>query len=205
MRATRIASLLGALVLIAACSKAEPKPPVAQKPQVFADPVQQMPDGHPALSSLAIVSRGPRRMSVTQLEHSLDAIGSLPDGTITLPENLALTLGRPDYKQVSQESLEPSPLFMKFMLDLGSIYCANLAVYEPTRPADQKFFTRFDTADQNISFLLTRFTGIDGADAAPYLLRLQTVYQRASQSTVSLAGGQAVCVALFTSPEFLLY
>ena len=75
---------------------------------------------------------------------------------------------------------------------------------EATR-TDAKIFTRFTTVDENLRFLLLRFTGIEGSDADPYVARLQTVYQAGSQSSAPLSGYQAVCVSLFTSPEFLLY
>lgn len=180
-----------------------PPPPPALK--VLTNPAPQMPEGHPALGSLSIASRGPRRMSVDQLERSLDQLADLPAGTVKLPPDLAVTLGRPDYKRLTEEQLQPSPLFMKFMLDLSAIYCSNVAQFEPTRPAADKFFTRFTTVDENLRFLVLRFTGLEGDDATPYVTRLQAVYTAGSQAALSLAGYQAVCSALFTSPEFLLY
>ena len=73
------------------------------------------------------------------------------------------------------------------------------------RPAAEKFFTRFPTVDENIRYLMLRFTGIEGADADPYVTRLKAAYEAGSQGTAVLAGYQTVCAALFTSPEFLLY
>ena len=70
---------------------------------------------------------------------------------------------------------------------------------------NQRFFTRFETVDENLRYLLLRFTGIEGADADAYVTRLKAAYEEGSQSAVSLSGYQTVCVALFTSPEFLLY
>ncbi len=194
--------------VLAACSQKTPETPPKTEPpplKVLANPSPSMPDGHPALKDLAIGSRGPRRMSVDQLERSLDQIADLPAGTVKLPADLAVTLGRPDYKRVTDEQLQPTPLFMKFMLDLSAFYCPSLAQAEPTRPADQKFYTRFQTVDENIRYLILRFTGIEGADADPYLTRLKAAYEMGSQSPTPLSGYQAVCASLFTSPEFLLY
>jgi hypothetical protein len=190
----------------AACTQkpVEPLPPPPPL-TVLSNPSPSMPDGHPALSDLAISSRGPRRMSVDMLERSLDQMADLPAGTVKLPADLAVTLGRPDYRRVTEEQLQPTPLFMKFMLDFSTVYCSNLAQFEPQRPADQKFFTRFTSVDENLRFLLLRFTGIEGTEADAYATRLKAAYDEGSQSAAPLSGYQTVCVALFTSPEFLLY
>jgi hypothetical protein len=197
-------SLVLALFVIAACSKEPTPPPLPPKLTVNGTVEPQMPDGHPSLPSLSISSRGPRRLSVDQLQRTLDNLGELPPGSVVLPPDLAVTLGKSDYKRVTEEQLEPTPLFMKFMLDFGAIYCGDLAMAEATR-TDAKIFTRFSTVDENLRFLLLRFTGIEGSDADPYVTRLQAVYQAGSQSSAPLSGYQAVCVSLFTSPEFLLY
>lgn len=197
--------LLG-LLSAAGCSQKPVEPPPPPPPlKVLTDPAPHMPDGHPATADLAISSRGPRRLSVDQLERSLDQLADLPAGTVKLPEDLAVTLGRPDYKRLTEEQLQPSPLFMKFMLDFSAVYCSNLATYEPQRPANEKFFTRFATVDENLRFMLLRFTGIEGADADAYVTRLKAAYEAGSQAAAPLSGYQTVCVALFTSPEFLLY
>lgn len=199
-------------VLSAACQKpveAMPPPPPLK---VLTDPSPSMPAGHPALGDLAISSRGPRRMSVDQLERSLDAIGDLPAGSVKLPADLAVTLGRPDYKRVTEEQLQPTPLFMKFMLDLSVFYCSSLAGAEAGRPLDTKMFTRFPTVDENIRYLILRFTGIEGTDADAYATKLKAAYDTGTQALGPpggpppvLPGYQAVCMSLFTSPEFLLY
>ncbi len=195
------------LFALAGCQKKATPPPAPPKaPEVNKISVAQMPEGHPSLPSLTVQSRGPRRLSVDQLEKALDQIGNVPAGTVKLPADMAFTLGRPDYKRVTQEQLDPSPLFMKFMVDLGGAFCTNIAMAEAGRPADQRVFTRYATIDENLSYMLLRFTGIDGDDATPYLPRLKAAYDAGSQSpSVTLGGYQAVCMALFTSPEFLLY
>ena len=178
-----------------------------ERPEVFAEPVPDMPQGHPDLPSLQIASRAPRRLSITQLERSLDVIGNLPPGTVRLPPDLAITLGRPDFNRVTEESLEPSPLFMKFMVDLGAFVCSSLGDYEPQRPATERLMTRYGgDVDQNLRFMLLRFTGIEGAAADAHLVRLRAAYDRGAQSSTRALGGyEAACIALFTSPEFLLY
>lgn len=199
--------LFVSLLAVCACQKKTEPPPAPPKvPEVNKISVAQMPAGHPSLPSLTVQSRGPRRLSVDQLEKALDQIGNVPAGTVVLPPDMAFTLGRPDYKRVTQEQLEPSPLFMKFMVDLGGAFCTNIAMAEAGRPTDQKVFTRYGTVDENLSYMLLRFTGIDGDDAAPYLPRLKSAYDTGAQNaTLTLGGYQAVCMSLFTSPEFLLY
>jgi hypothetical protein len=195
------------LFALAACN-ADPLPPAppALRPEVTRIQLPNMPDGHPDLPSLAVLSRGPRRMSVEQLERSIEQIGELPAGSVRFPESLALTLGRPDYGRVTEESLEPSPLFMKFMLDLGGIACKSLADLEPMRPVEQRVFTRYPELDQNLDFMLLRFIGMEGAEAEPYRARLREVHARGARSARgAIAGYEAACIALFTSPEFLLY
>jgi hypothetical protein len=168
--------------------------------------VANMPDGHADLPSLQVLSANTRRLSVDQLERGLDALGNLPKGSVKLPDSLALTLGRPDYLQVTDETLDPSPLFMKFMMDLGQVFCSNIAKYDPQRPVDQRVLTRYDDPDQNLRYMILRFTGIEGDAATPYVGRLRQVYDATSGGAMGSSGGwQAVCLALFTSPEFLLY
>lgn len=202
-----VASFLAATSLLACTATggdlaSPPKPPS----EVSRVQLPDMPDGHPDPGGLAILSRGPRRMSVDQLERSIEQIGQLPPGAVRFPPDLAVTLGRPDFIRVTEESLDPSPLFMKFMLDLGGLACTNLGDADPQRPPEERVLTRFSDIDQNVSYLILRFTGLEGAAAAPYAERLKRVYQRAATGPRgAMSGWQAVCIALFTSPEFLLY
>jgi hypothetical protein len=182
----------------------QPKPRV--KPDVTAMMEPSTPDGHPDLAPLAIASRGTRRLSVDQLSRSIDVIGQLPIGTVKLPDSLALALGRPDYLHVTDETLEPSPLFMKFMMDLAGSVCTNLSDYDPMRPEAQRVLTRYADEEQNLRYMLVRFTGLEGARADAYVPRLKTARAAGAQSARGEKGGwEAVCIALITSPEFLVY
>jgi hypothetical protein len=199
---------VSALLLLAAGTGCNDRAPnkLPKPPALVTEPVPVMPEGHPDLGALKAASRGPRRLSIGQLEASLDAIGNLPPGSIKLPADLAVTLGKPDYNRLSEESLEPSPLFMKFMVDLGTLFCTRVSDVETTRPAGERLMTRYASRDENLAFMLLRFTGIDGPAAAPYLARLTAAYERGARSPARPRGGhEAVCLALFTSPEFLLY
>ncbi|MEO1339405.1 MAG: hypothetical protein AAFV29_27445, partial [Myxococcota bacterium] len=161
---------------------------------------------HPMIDGLNVLSRGPRRMSVAQLARSIETFGQLPAGSIVFPTDLARSLGQPDYLQTTEENLEPTPLFMKFMIDLGGLICGELAANDEARPQDERIFTRFTDRQDNLRHALRQATGIDGDEAAPYVERLQRVFeagQRGPRGDIS--GYEAVCIALITSPEFLLY
>ena len=200
--------MIQALHGMTGCTARKPAPSSegpADTPVERGDPVD-IPVDHPQMDPLAVLSRGPRRMSVEQLERSLEIIGHLNPGDIVIPPDLAFTLGRPDYLRVTEESLEPTPLFMKFMMDLGGFFCSALADAEATRPIEDRVFTRHGSRNDNLSTMLLAFTGIDGVDAEPYIERLTRVHDAArSGPRADLSGYEAVCLALFTSPEFLLY
>lgn len=190
------------------CSTDEPRPEprtAVDNPVDRGPPIDVPVDSSP-MDPLDVLSRAPRRMSVEQLERSLDVIGNLNPGDVVIPPDLAFTLGRPDYLRITEESVDPSPLFMKFMIDLGGFFCAAIAEAENVRPAAERVFTRHATLSDNLSSMLVAFTGIDGPDAEPYVARLRRVHEAArSGPRGDLSGYEAVCLALFTSPEFLLY
>ena len=164
-----------------------------------------LPEGHSPLED-QMLSRGVRRLSVEQLERSIEAIGQLPEGSVQIPDSLAKTLGQPDFRRVTEENLEPSALFMKFMIDLGAIVCGRLAEADVNRPEQDRALFRFSNVDENLRYVLLRFTGIEGAEADPYVPKLKSVFDRARTGAKGERGGmEAVCIALFTSPEFLLY
>jgi hypothetical protein len=196
------------LISLLGCPAEEPAPtPEREKTPAVVTELPTMPVDHPDMDSLNVLSRGPRRMSVEQLERSVEVIiGGVPEGQVNFDATLSLTLGEPDYLRVTEENLEPTPLYMKFMLDLGAYLCQQILLYDPQRPVDDRTLTRFTDEDQNIRYILLRFTGIEGAAADPYVERLMRVYDagRAGPNGDS-SGWEAVCISVFTSPEFLLY
>lgn len=203
-------TVIAAAVVATTGCEAEKTPPVEaaprDKPQVIPELQPEMPVDHPEVVGLEVLSRGPRRMSVDQIERSIEKIGELPVGSIALDPSLALALGRPDYLRVTEESLEPSPLFMKFMMDLAGYVCTALSDYDPMRPQEQRVLNRFPNREENIRYMLLRFTGVEGAAADEYIPRLSAAWDEGlTGARGEKGGGEAVCMSLFTSPEFLIY
>ncbi len=183
------------------------EPPVERpKAPAIVTVLPSMPVDHPDIADLKVLSRGPRRMSVEQMERSVEQIIGIEEGQFDLDRNLALTLGEPDYKTITEEVLEPTPLYMKFMMDLGAYVCQAAIAYDPQRPLEERVLTRYSDEDQNLRYILLHFTGIEGAEADPYVERLSRVYDAGRAGPNGDASGwEAVCISVFTSPEFLLY
>lgn len=204
--------VIGGGCLLAACSGGESggAPAPATPPAVTVSPTTEppLPLGHPSLEGLRIASRGPRRLSVDELERSWEAIAGIPEGEVELPENLAQSLGEPDWRTVTTESLEPSPLFMKFMVDLGAFMCRTLIESDPLRPENERVLLRYPAdVDRNLRQLILRFWAIDAsAPNHPDVERLRAVFEagRAGRAGDE-SGWMAVCLALATAPELLLH
>lgn len=198
-----------AVALSAACGEAETiVEPRSPAPSVPIESVHR--DWTPANSEvegLDVRAASTRRLSVPQLERSLDVIGGFPLGSVQLPDNLAFTLGQPDFQSVTEPSRDPSPLFMKFMVDLAAFVCGQILEADRARPEDDRVLSRFEDDEANLRALWLRFTGIAGDAATDDVQRLLDVQREATEASAGNvdAGRLAVCVAAATSPEFLLY
>ncbi|MEL6187685.1 MAG: hypothetical protein AAFU79_23945 [Myxococcota bacterium] len=143
-----------------------------------------------------------------ELERSWEVITQLPLGSVQLPEFLARSLGEPDWLSVTEPSLEPSPLFMKFAVDLGNILCTQVMTDEVGRPADTRAILRYpEDVSRNLRQLILRIWAIDAsAPDHPDVERLRKVFEAGSSGPAGIySGWLAVCVAMTTAPEFLLY
>lgn len=200
------------VVLVAACGETTPPdapPPAAPLPPVEVVRGSQpgLPSNHPAVADLQVASRGPRRLSVEELERTWEAVAGIGVGQVQLPENLARSLGDPDWMSVTEPSLEPSPLFMKFMVDLGAILCTQILQADRLRVVEDRVLLRYaNDVERNLQSLMLRFWAVDALTDDPELAKLRNVYEQGRQG----AGGDpsgwlAVCLALSTAPEFLLY
>lgn len=227
MRARHL-TLLVALLAAAGCKKSPP----AQTIVTSSAGPGGLPADHPPVE-LPPVSRGPRRLSVDQLMASVNAVANpdTPDpdaGFVTWSysgsSSMLRTLGRPDYNFITDEDLTPSTLYMKFAGDIANDVCGKMvssahrgdvlmkdvgatdtlqsnptAVKAHMRWLYLRFFGRYvaDTDEQTIQPLLQVFDGVTAAAQLPDAGGLK--------SAPAVEGWRAVCVAMFTSPDFHLY
>ena len=207
MNASKIILSLSLISLLGCPAENEPIQPVErEKTPAVVTELPSMPVDHPDMDALKVLSRGPRRMSVEQLERSVEVIIGIQEGLFNLDRTLALTLGEADYLTITEETLEPTPLYMKFMMDLGAYVCQQTLLFDPQRPVEERTLTRFTDKEENIRYILLRFSGIEGSAADPYVERLLRVYDAGrSGPNGDASGWEAVCISVFTSPEFLLY
>lgn len=193
------------------------------------------PVDHPPIQVQG-TSASPRRLSTDQLRASLpiafgkDATGApitWKNGANPALSNpgIARSLGEPDYINTTDEALEPSVLYAKFMDDAARNICGQGLDADATRtdPAQRALLRHVDLADTvesnaagvdaNLRYLKLRFHAVkvadgDAATVAPLRELLSTV-SKASTETDPKAkareGWNAVCVALVTAPEFNLY
>lgn len=149
----------------------------------------ELPLDHPDLSRVES-ARDSRRISHLQLRRSVDALFKTKwteDG-FDLLFVLAPTLGDPDYDEITEENLDPSPLYVKFMEDLANAVCKDvpLATLQPK-----------GTPAENVRALKLKLHGefLEAGDPSlEPLIELERT-----------AGIRAVCVALLGAPEFYLY
>lgn len=143
---------------------------------------------HPGLERES--TRNPRRLSHLQLRRSVESLMGtkwMEDGLDVL-FGLGPTLGDPDYGEVTEENLDASPLYVKFMEDLANGVCAE---------APDGMLQPRATAAENVSAIKLRLHGEYVPPGDPALAPLIVLEQR--------AGMRAVCVALLGAPEFFLY
>lgn len=172
-----------------------------------------------------------KRMDIDQLEGAITAVtGGLtwievqPNGTeVNLFEELAGTLGKPDFAERTVEDLEPGALFQKFLGDASRSVCARLLDAEAlAAPEDRVFLTHADftmaptpepkLVRHQLSAHLLRFHGAEVAPDSPQLepwsFLLNSAYQVAltheDPEPVKRAWW-AVCVGLMTHPDFYSY
>lgn len=136
---------------------------------------------------------------------------------VNLFEELAQTLGKPDYLQITDEDLEPSAMFQKFLDDAARSVCLALIDAEASRSsADRVFFVHAEATDTlggqpaetiaNLQYLLLRFHGRKVAADAPELEPWTWLMQSAEHVTDDQAEvWRTVCVGLMTHPDFYTY
>ncbi len=225
-----------------------PKP--ADGPRVDEPVVRPQPGGHAVDSQdegeaglAPDIVEGPaarprRRLNIDQLDDAMikvsGGIGWVEqrgNTTVDLFGELASTLGKPDYIQITEEDLEPTILFQKFLGDASRSVCAKMLERDlATIAVEQEFAMRpFDdppeglpqktlmihvtpedtwqtnpeAVDENLRALLVRFHGkvVDSHDEAT-LANWRWLVQSGRHVADPTQAWMATCVALFTHPDF---
>lgn len=159
-------------------------------------------------------TRQRRRMDLDQLSTSLrrvtDGIGwtEIRNGReIDQFEELASTLGRPDFVQITTEDLEPSALFQKFLDDAARSACDKVVTRDRSRVGEPRLLARPDETEvQTLQRLILRFHGRRLAADAPDLEHWRWLIESTTHVTGSAEEAwRGVCVALISHPDFYSY
>lgn len=137
-------------------------------------------------------------------------------GGDNLLEELAGTLGVPDYALMTYEDLEPSLIFQKYLGDAARSICMQLAQREQSDGAaavlleDADLEDTWETApekiDANLSRLLLRFHG-RSTELHPESLELWRWLFRSAHhvSEDTAVAWRTICVGLISHPDFYLH
>jgi hypothetical protein len=198
---------------------AAPAVPVVLDPGDTADLVPAAPTQPPPPPP---PPRARRRMNLDQLDQAMRQVSGgigwterRGNADVNLFVDLAATLGKPDYIQTTSESLEPSALFLKFLDDAARSVCAKMIERDLAAGGPGVLLHDVgpdDTIDANeaavranLAYLLDRFHGRRDADDVA-LASWRWLFVSASfVGGDPLTGWDAVCVGLFTHPDFYSY
>jgi hypothetical protein len=192
-------------------------------------PTERLPDRTftftPDPGAAPATERARRRLDLDQLDRSFRVVtGGLGwtrgsgEREVNRLDELAATLGKPDFIETVDEDLSPSPMFSKFLDDAARSVCDRWLREDRSRPAETRtFFTAIEpdaspaeapeAARENVRRLLLRAHGRWSEDPAdPALARWTRLLDVANERGLDAgAGWRAVCVGLFTHPDFYLY
>ena len=170
------------------------------------DPIE--PGIEPPDRPETVPTRPRRRMNLDQLNRAMTQVS---DGIawevrgVNQFEQLSMTLGRPDYIQITAEVLEPTALFQKFLDDAARSVCAKMIDRDEDEGRAELLPGDRDQVE-NLQRLVLKFHGrdlpIESAELQPW------VWLADSAAFVSHDQSMAwwtVCVGLFTHPDFYSY
>ena len=182
-------------------------------------------EGEPGMTEDEHPSRRRVRMTIDQLDQAIRQVtGGLGwteqngNNEDNLFEELALTLGKPDFVQLVIEDLSPSGLFLKFLDDAARSTCSRLVEEEYfSRSVQERVLlgTVSPTAlyedaaasiDAQLVTLSLRYHGVLLPAGSGALENLRWLFQMAQwRAGEPKAGWEAVCVSLMTDPAFFSY
>ncbi len=178
------------------------------------------PEPEPAATGRAV-----GRLTVEQLTRSIPVITGgvewiedFGQGPVNLLEVFGPTLGAPDYLRITEENTEPTLLIAKFMQDASHAICVDWVAKDAAAPADERtlvahadwsstdealvkenlrrlqlrFYSRFVPPEEETAIADLFDLFVNASSTAPA--------QRAAED-----GWLAVCIAMMTDPEFILY
>lgn len=196
----------------------EPEPPEAERPAPARVDIGHGAGGRveiaPPTPTKYPTSRARRRMNIDQLDAAFRRVSGGIGWTemrgqieVNLFEDLAATLGKPDYIQITTESLEPSALFQKFLDDAARKVCAAVVERDRATPAAAVLIPQADIdPDVHLRHLLLRWHGRDVPLDSPDLMHWRWLYDSVSFVTGDDdAAWHAVCATLYTHPDFYSY
>ena len=176
-----------------------------------------------------VMPRPRRRMNIDQLRSAMVQVSGGIDWTENsgnrtryLFDELSLTLGKPDFAETTDEELEPTVLFQKFLGDAARNICTRMALADEEGAngddpswtprllihvgAEDNLITDPEAIKANMQSLLQRFHGRRLSVDAPGLSHWHWLFQSASFVTERpTTAWIAVCVGLFTHPDFFMY
>ena len=191
--------------------------PVAHATVTTGTPVSLFPEVEWAV-------RPRKRMDLDQLEAAFlgvtNGIGWTHNGTATganLFEDLASTLGKPNYTTQTREDLLPGVLFQKFLGDAARQACDRLITRDLSVPAAERILLGTLASDAtlatdpagveaNLSRLLMRFHSREVLAGTTQMNPWRWLFESATHVSGSApTAWQTVCVGLFTHPDFYSY
>ena len=190
-----------------------PTPTAEQMPSGWS-PAQEVELTHPPV--IVEPGRARRRMNLDQLESAFLQTSRGLNWTemqggreVSLFQSLSVTLGKPDYIQTTTEVLEPTTLFQKFLDDAARQVCGKMIARDLERPSEALVMNWSEdgaSLNAHLQALLLHFHNRDLADDSPDLAQWRWLYDSLIFMTDAPAERwSAVCVALFTHPDFYTY
>lgn len=165
------------------------------------------------------------RVTIEQLARSIPVITGgirwiedFGSGPVDMLEILGPTLGVPDYVLVTEENLEPTIIVAKFLQDASHRICTRWIEQDRGRPQGERTFVRhadwesLAEPDVNATLRALQFRFFskhvpEDQDAPIADLRelFLTAANTSAPGNAARDGWLAVCIALMTDPELVLY